>query len=96
MAYRRKFRGQNGELTPRNLDHPVSGGLVDAEGRRALIYGNPWRGFSSPPVPVLHPTGGRETASSEQWPVASVDGGPRPCTTGNSAQNCSFLMRKLI
>lgn len=50
---------QNGELTPRNLDHPVSVGLVDIEGRRALIYGNPWRGFFSPPVPVLHPTGGK-------------------------------------
>lgn len=59
MAYRKKFREQPGELTPRNLDHPVSGGLVDVEGRRALIYGNPWRGFSSPPVPVLHPTGGK-------------------------------------
>lgn len=94
MAYRRKFREQNGELTPRNLDHPVSGGLVDVEGRRALIYGNPWRGFSSPPVPVLHPMEGKETASSERWPVEPVDGGPRFRTTVNSAQNCSFPHEK--
>lgn len=33
-AYRRKFRERLGELTPRNLDHPVPVGLVDigAEG----------------------------------------------------------------
>lgn len=55
-VYRRKFRERPGELTPRNLDHPVPDGLVDIEGRRALIYGNPWRGLSSHPVPVLHPT----------------------------------------
>ena len=54
--YRRKFRERLGELTPRNLDHPVPDGLVDIGGRRALIYGNPWRGLSSHPVPVLHPT----------------------------------------
>lgn len=41
VAYRRKFRERPAELTPRNLDHPVSVGLVDIEGRRALIYGNP-------------------------------------------------------
>lgn len=55
-VYRRKFRERLGELTPRNLDHPVPVGLVDIGGRRALIYGNPWRGLSSHPVPVLHPT----------------------------------------
>lgn len=53
--YRRKFRERLGELTPRNLDHPVPVGLVDMRGRRALIYGHPWRGLSSHPVPVLHP-----------------------------------------
>lgn len=59
-----KFREQPGELTPRNLDHPVSVGLEDVEGRRALIYGNPWRGFYSPPVPVLHPSGGNGDSQS--------------------------------
>lgn len=41
VAYRRKFRERPAELTPRNLDHPVSVGLVDIEGRRALICGHP-------------------------------------------------------
>lgn len=53
--YWKKFRERLGELTPRNLDHPVPDGLVDIGGRRALIYGNPWRVLSSHPVPVLHP-----------------------------------------
>ena len=42
MVYRSKFRERLGELTPRNLDHPVPVGLVDIGGRRALIYGHPW------------------------------------------------------
>lgn len=54
-VYRRKFRERLGELTPRNLDHPVPVGLVNIGGRRALIYGHPWRGLSSHPVLVLHP-----------------------------------------
>lgn len=41
VADRRTFRERPAGLTPRNLDHPVSVGLVDVEGRRALIYGNP-------------------------------------------------------
>lgn len=77
MAYKKKFREQPGELTPRNSDHPVSGGLVDIEGRRALIYGNPRRGFSSPLFLSSIPLEGKETANSEQWPVESVDGAPR-------------------
>lgn len=72
--YRRKFRERLGELTPRNLDHPVPVGLVDIGGRRALIYGNPWRGLSSHPVPVLHPTGCRGTTSPARWPAGRVDG----------------------
>lgn len=70
--YRRKFRERLGELTPRNLDHPVPVGLVDIGGRRALIYGNPWRGLSSHPVPVLLPA--RETTSTVHWPMGCVDG----------------------
>lgn len=41
VVYGRKFRERPGELTPRNLDHPVPVGFVDVGGRRALIYGNP-------------------------------------------------------
>lgn len=55
-VYMRKFGERPGELTPRNLDHPVPVGLVDIGGRRALIYGNPWRGLSPHHVSVLHPT----------------------------------------
>lgn len=66
--YRRKFRERLGELTPRNLDHPVPVGLVDIGGRRALIYGHPWRGLSSHPVPVLHPTDCKGTANTGDWP----------------------------
>lgn len=40
-VYSRTFREWLGELTPRNLDHPVPVGLVDIGGRRALIYGHP-------------------------------------------------------
>lgn len=63
-VYRRKFRQRLGELTPRNLDHPVPDGFVDTGGRRALIYGHPWRGLSSHPVPVLHPTDCKGTANT--------------------------------
>lgn len=77
MAYRRKFREQPGELTPRNLDHSVSAGLVDSEGRRALIYGNSCEGSPHPLFLSSIPQEGKETASSEQWPVESVDGAPR-------------------
>lgn len=73
-VYRRKFRERLGELTPRNLDHPVPVGLVDIGGRRALIYGNPWRGLSSHPVPVLHPTGCKGTTNPAHWPAGPVDG----------------------
>lgn len=59
MEYRRKFREQPGELTPRNLDHSVSGGFGRLRGQKGLDLWELLRGFSSPPVTVLHPTGGK-------------------------------------
>lgn len=59
------LRKRRGELTSRNLDHPVPVGSVDTGGRRALIYGCPWRGLCSHPVPELHPAGCMRNPATE-------------------------------
>lgn len=52
--------------------------------------GTPGEGSPLPLFLFSIPLEGKETASSEQWPVESVDGAPQFQETVKSAQNFSF------